>query len=287
MSGVSYATLAQLREEVKGTVTTEDAILLRAGRFMTAAVDEYVSSRVRPTTFAPRRVTHYYDADRYGAHIYDHGRGLYLDRPFVAFTSVADGYNDTLTASVDYYTTPRVDTPYTALYRFDEGGYWWDYDTTAPYYSAIAITGDWCYRKFYSEAWAETTTLGAALTDTTGTALTVASGSLLSPGQMLRVDSEWLSIESGSGTSWVVNRGERGSTAATHLIGATVYRFIPEPVITRAVMRWAGLAFARRGSFESTRFDGTETVQFPEAMPKEVRELLDHGGWMQRRGALV
>jgi hypothetical protein len=285
MSGVSYATLAQLREEVKGTVTTEDAVLLRAGRYMTAAVDEYVSSRVRPTTFAPRRVTRYYDADRYGAHIYDHGRGLYLDRPFVAFTSVADGYNDTLTASVEYYTVPRGDTPYTALYRFDDIP-WYGYDADTPY-GAIAITGDWAWHAFYNEAWANTTTLGAALVDATGTALTVASGSLLSPGQMLRVDSEWLSIESGSGTSWVVNRGERGSTAATHLIGATVYRFIPELVITRAVMRWAGLAFARRGSFESTRFDGTETVQFPEAMPKEVRELLDHGGWMQRRGALV
>jgi hypothetical protein len=285
MSGVSYASLAQLREEVKGTVTTEDAVLLRAGRYMTAAVDEYVSSRVRPTTFAPRRITRYFDADADSGFIYDRGRGLYLDRPFVAFTAVADGYSDTLTADVDYYTTPRGDTPYMGLYRFDDV-HWWDYDVDTPY-GAIAITGDWCYRKFYSEAWAETTTLGAALTDTTGTALTVASGSLLSPGQMLRVGSEWLSIESGSGTSWVVNRGERGSTASTHLIGATVYRFIPELVITRAVMRWAGLAFARRGSFESTRFDGTETVQFPEAMPKEVRELLDHGGWMQRRGALV
>jgi hypothetical protein len=284
MSGVSYATLAQLREEVKGTVTTEDAVLLRAGRYMTAAVDEYVSSRVRPTTFAPRRVTSYFDADRYGAHIYDHGRWLQLDRPFVAFTSVTDGYNNVLT-NLQYATVQRVETPYAALYRLD-GIPWYDYSGDTPH-DAIAITGDWCYRKFYSEAWAETTTLGAALTDTTGTALTVASGSLLSPGQMLRVDSEWLSIESGSGTSWVVNRGERGSTAATHLIGATVYRFIPEPVITRAVVRWAGLAFARRGSFESTRFDGTETVQFPEAMPKEVRELLDHGGWMQRRGALV
>jgi hypothetical protein len=287
MSGVSYASLAQLREEVKGTVTTEDAVLLRAGRYMTAAVDEYVSSRVRPTTFAPRRVTRYYDANVNSYHIYDRGRGLFLGLPFVAFTSIADGYGDTLTVDVDYYTQPRGDTPYMALYRFDDIA-WWDYDwSVGTSNDVIAVSGYWCYRKFFSEAWAETTTLGAALVDTTGTALTVASGALLSPGQMLRVNSEWLSVESGSGTSWVVNRGERGSTAAAHLIGATVYRFIPEPVITRAVMRWAGLAFARRGSFESTRFDGTETVQFPEAMPKEVRELISHGGWMQRRGVLV
>lgn len=276
MSGVSYATLAQLRTENKSGVTTDDTVMLDYARRATAAIDQYVSRRYVECTFAPRRVTRYFDCLGPNANITQYGKRLELDSPWVAFTSVTDGASTVLVDGTDYFVLPRGVTPYTALYRFD-GTLWTTYSGDT-YMQQIAIVGDLCYRTFYADAWVTATTLGAAVSDTTGTTITTASNTILSPGMLIRIDSEWMTVESGSTTTWVVNRGERGSTAATHSNGATVSRFIPEPTITRAVMRWAGLLYARRGAYETTRFDGTASVEFVEDMPKEVSRSLDEIG---------
>jgi hypothetical protein len=283
MSGVSYASLAELRTEVGGTVTTEDTTLLRIGRQMTAAVDAYVEDRYGLTWFAPRKGTWYYDCLGNGG-ISGDGRTLELDAHYVAFSTVIDGAATTLAANTDYYALPRGATPYTALHRFD-GTSWRSYDADTSV-AQIAITGDRCYRRHYNEAWVNTTALSAGLTDS-ATTISATTTTLLSPGMLIRIDDEWMSVESGSGTTWVVNRAERGSTAAAHDSADVVYRFLPEPSIVRAVQRWAGLVFARRGAFEQTRFDGTATVQFPTAMPDEVRDMLDTGGWTLVRGVRV
>ena len=68
MSGVSYATLAQLRTELVASGTGDDTVILDYGRRMTDAIDTYVTRRWQPMTFAPRRVTRYYDCS-YGGHI--------------------------------------------------------------------------------------------------------------------------------------------------------------------------------------------------------------------------
>jgi hypothetical protein len=283
MSGVSYASLAQLRQEVGGTATTEDSVLLSIGRQMTAAVDAYVEEHYAETWFAPRKGTWYYDCLGNGGISRD-GRTLELDAHFVALSTVVDGEATTLAANTDYYALPRGVTPITALHRFD-GTSWRSYDADTSR-AQIAITGDRCYRRHYNEAWVSTTALTVAI-NTTATTITVTTTTLLSPGMLIRIDDEWMSVESGSGTTWVVNRAERGSTAAAHDIADVVYRFLPEPVIVRAVQRWAGLVFARRGAFEQTRFDGTATVQFPTSLPDEVRDMLDTGGWTNIRTVLV
>lgn len=275
MGNHSYATLAQLRTEVSGTVTTEDTTLLQYGQLMSEAADQYISRNYQTCTFVPRRVTRYYDCLGSDA-IRQGGKRLELDAPFVAFTTIVDGEGTTLVENTDVYALPRATSPYTALYRYD-GTLWTAYSGDT-YVQQIAITGDLCYRTFYSEAWLTATTLGAAISDTTGTTITTASNTVLSPGMFIRVDSEWMCVVSGATTSWVVTRGERGSTAATHSNGATVSRFIPEPTITRALMRWAALAFGRKGAFENTRFDGVATVQFPDDIPAEVRRMLDEVG---------
>jgi hypothetical protein len=106
MSGVSYATLAQLRTELVASGTGDDTVILDYGRRMTDAIDTYVTRRWQPMTFAPRRVTRYYDCS-YGGHILLGGNRLELDAPFVAFTSVTDGEGTVLVANTDYYALPR------------------------------------------------------------------------------------------------------------------------------------------------------------------------------------
>ena len=65
------------------------------------------------------------------------------------------------------------------------------------------------------------TTLSAAVTDTTGTSFSITSGTEIDAGDYLNVDFEVVRVVSGTTTAVVV-RGQRGSTAATHLNAAVV-----------------------------------------------------------------
>jgi hypothetical protein len=69
------------------------------------------------------------------------------------------------------------------------------------------------------------TTLSAAITTTDGTSISVASatGAPASGDFVIIIDSERMLVTAGHGTTtWTVTRGYDGSTAATHLNGATV-----------------------------------------------------------------
>jgi hypothetical protein len=69
------------------------------------------------------------------------------------------------------------------------------------------------------------TVLGAAVTDTTGTSITLDSSDAVSKGDWLSIDYETMlvtDIATGPPYTATVRRGQRGSTAATHLIAASV-----------------------------------------------------------------
>src|SRR5664280_1518036 len=71
------------------------------------------------------------------------------------------------------------------------------------------------------------TTLAAAITDTGGTSITVTSEtSFPSTPFIASIDTEALLVGTVAGTTWTVTRGYEGSTAATHLNGATIYHDI-------------------------------------------------------------
>ncbi len=74
------------------------------------------------------------------------------------------------------------------------------------------------------QATTNSTTLGAAMTDTTGTTLTLASATGVAAGTILVIGTEQIQVVSdASGTTVdTVVRGYNGTTAATHLNGATV-----------------------------------------------------------------
>jgi hypothetical protein len=76
------------------------------------------------------------------------------------------------------------------------------------------------------------TTLAAALTDTVGTSVSVVSSALFPAAVTgvsqfrIRIDDELMVVTDVSGTTWTVERGAEGSTAATHLIAAPVYHIV-------------------------------------------------------------
>ena len=81
----------------------------------------------------------------------------------------------------------------------------------------------------------QTTTLAAAITTTSATSCSVASATGFPAAAlqgsesyyMIQIDSEQMLVSAGQGTgTWTITRGQNGTTAATHLINATVtYRY--------------------------------------------------------------
>jgi hypothetical protein len=68
------------------------------------------------------------------------------------------------------------------------------------------------------------TTLAAAITDTSGTSITVTSEASFPAVQfIISIDTEAMLVTNVATTTWTVTRGYEGSTAATHLNGATIY----------------------------------------------------------------
>lgn len=82
------------------------------------------------------------------------------------------------------------------------------------------------------------TTLTSAITDTTGTSIHITSGADAINGTVIMIDTELMYIQAGGNTlTLTVVRGWNGSTAATHLNGATVT--LP------GAMQWKLLPFAQ------------------------------------------
>jgi len=66
--------------------------------------------------------------------------------------------------------------------------------------------------------------LAAAITDTSGTSITVTSEtSFPAVDFIISIDTEVMLVTNVATTTWTVTRGYEGSTAATHLNGATIY----------------------------------------------------------------
>jgi len=76
----------------------------------------------------------------------------------------------------------------------------------------------------YSHELEAADTLAAAMIDTTGTTLTLTTGGEVGLGDTIVIDSEQMPVNAVSGKTVTVSRGLNGSTAATHLISATVNR---------------------------------------------------------------
>jgi hypothetical protein len=134
----------------------------------------------------------------------------------------------------------------------------WTWDANAESMGVIPLTGIWGYHNRYTlRGWYAATTLSGAEDATTDT-WAVADGSAITQDMIVRVDNELAIVESCINNSIVVyQRGENGSTAATHDNGSTVYVWRPMPDIRQAAMEIAKNARDRRwGPNES----GTSSV---------------------------
>lgn len=241
-------------------------------------------------TFAPLIDTRPYDAAQDNIDYYRNL--LFLDYPLLSASEVAingtvltlwDGVQANKSAA-DYNYRHRGQTPYYALQGLKNVSTWspGQYGSTTGGWGdiadAISVTGIWGYRLRYpTEGWRATSTLLAALNSTaTSFAVAAAGGASFSPGMLIQIDSEMLSVESISTDTLTVKRGQRGSTAASHLINAPVNVWYPEPNVQRALTIMCAYAYAKRGVYEQFKVDtiGGFVSQMPPDLAEEVKGIL-------------
>lgn len=161
------------------------------------------------------------------------GDRLLLPFDLLALTSLktdADGdrvYENTLNVATDVDLLPRhaalnrepywqIATAPNGLYSFPLGASGVQAGVKAGYWEALASAG----------------TLGAAVATTSVTTVTMAAGHGIEALQTILVDSEQMYVTAVATNTLTVERGVNGTTAATHLIGATVQRYrYPSPIV--------------------------------------------------------
>ena len=267
-----YATLAEVK--ANKTITSIDA----ADDTFFEALIENTSRLIDEMTgrwFYPRIQTRLHDVPV--------GNELRLDADCCELTTVTNGDLDVIT-SAEYTTAPLNDTPYWAVRLRPSASLSWVGTDAGDRHGAISIAGVWVYHASYAMAWRTLTTLGVAITSASATTFTATSGANFSSGQIIKVDSEYMLVVSVAAAVVTVERGLNGSTAATHLILATVYVWRWQGEINRACRDIVMSAYNNRYGNAPTgqvRITGAGVIITPDDVPATTRLVLEQ---IQRKG---
>lgn len=266
-----YASLAEVKDELKTEKSTDDAYVLNYARQASQRLDRLFQSR--RAFFFPyienRAIPVYPDTIKSSDNTLDFGSNL------LALTSVTAG--DQTVSNVELY--PPYESPARKLRLTSTSLTWYYYQPTDKPLLAV-INGIWGFHRDYPNAWLKVDDLAADLTINAVT-LTVADvdgtddygrSPRISAGNLMRIGTEFLEVISTNTTTNVVTvkRGALGSTAATHTTRDDVEIWQVEEPVKRAVARQAAFMYARRGTFESSMVTELASVQFPADLLNEV-----------------
>lgn len=260
-----YTTVENVRSiyfDIEGV--KDDALILDLLRGVCREIDNHAGQ-----FFYPLIETRYFDVG-----IATVGRKLTLDRPLLAVTTLTNG--DTLVvSSTQYVFEPRNanDYPKWQIRLLGSYGISWQY--TQDPENAIALAGVWGYHEHYDQAWVNTDTLGAVMSDTTGTVATLTTANSVKGGQLVKIDSEyqyWGTV-SDTAVSNIV-RGVNGSTAATHLISAPVYVWTVDDRLAQLAHVGTAMRYHER--------EHPNTDQFTDANGNTYVVPKDIGKWLEK-----
>lgn len=280
-----YATLAQAKIQMQANATNgveqAERRLLDNIRIASRRVDALLSPLAKREMFAPHIATRTLRVSGYDVNTYD--GTLRLNESLLAFTSATLG----TTALTDVEAWPTDVTPIEYLRLTGCCGASWYSDPACAANGGpltVAVAGTWGIHRDYANAWQSVDTLQAAIISTTATTFTVASAAgndtfgiapRLSPGNLVRIDSEMMEVVTVATNTITVRRGVNGSTAATHLNGAAVETFLVEEPVRYAVARQAGLMTARYGAYTTVEVSGAGTeVRYPADLLTELKGVL-------------
>lgn len=184
---------------------------------------------------------------------------LFLDADLLELTTLTNG-DATVITSTDYILHSPNKTPYWGISLRDISTVFWDINSSGSAQQVISVAGVWGYCEKYSQrGWKSAGTLGAAMTDTTTLAFTLTAGHSLVAGNIVKIGSEIMNLDSVTTTGATpYSRGDNGSTAATHLINSVVYVWVPDPRARLAVLDQTNLDYDMR--FGTNKTQGTQTA---------------------------
>lgn len=219
-----------LTDRIAGQNTTTSAAVLekiieesdRLQRWCMRRFDERIETRY----YTPRSVA-------YGGDV--HGVELWLDDDLRAVTTLTNGDGSEVTSG-QYALLPRSPDKYgvtaKSIARLNaNGSVAWQSGINDPE-EAISLLGTWGY----GGQWRQVATVTSGLAADAAAASFVSS-TALEGGMMLKIDSEYIYIDSAVSTTNAITRECNGSTAAVHANGAVVYRWEAAPIVQKHVAR--------------------------------------------------
>jgi hypothetical protein len=239
-------------------------------------------------SFVAKIDTEYFDAERIennGPIGWDNILYLTPDAPLMSLTSLEfnDG-NDTNTwetvDSDNILLLPRGNQAKTQIKLLNSEQ--WPFNATVRQ-GAIRVTGEWSYHDEPDLRWLDSNDTLQAGINATVTSLTVGDAAgvdywldspRFSPGQLLKIDSEFMYLRSVSSNTLSVMRGQRGSTAASHESDATIYIWSGIQAAQDFVTRAASLQYERRGAFIDTKVEGVTEIHYPTAQTMPEYKIL-------------
>jgi hypothetical protein len=261
-----YKAYSTARGQPPTTDATDDAVIVDLLEKASRDLDDMTGRQ-----FYPSIETRLYDVPG--------DSDLLLDADLLAVITLTNGDGAAI-SSANYVTRPNNDTPYYKVRLKGDSTVGWEADSDNDTEQVISLLGWWGYRQKYAQrGWASVGTLGVAITDTTTLAFTMTAGHTVTAGQILKIDSEVFNINTvSSNTITPLARGDNGSTAATHLINATVYKWVPQEEARGAVLELANSAYQRRFgkvTGESATVTAAGVVLAPRSLSDETQRFIN------------
>lgn len=262
----SYATLTELLAFMPNSTNTDTSMANNSLMAASRAID-----RQTGTYFYPQVKTNLYDTPTKDK------LNLYDD--LLELTTLTNGDGDEITSSY-YKLYPYNSYPKFMIKLNPLGNVWFETSSTWDEMAAIQVLGFWGFHDNYTRAWTTESSLSAAVATTSVTTITASADFDFEAGHIIRIDNELMQItavDSSTVETLTVIRGWNGSTAATHLINASIKVWHPMEDIKRACLiqatRYLRRSEAPFGTIGGGEL-GAESITIPKLDPF-VQELVN------------
>lgn len=286
MTTTPYCTLAEAKADLLSSDSVDDNKLLAGIRQISARIDRKFWAFALPF-FAPSIATQ--NVPIYPTYINTWNRTLHLPFPLQSLSSVQVN-STTLVVGTNVRLYPLLNlTAYFDIQLINNLYNWYviAYECSGcggAQQQFVTIAGTWGWNSDPANMWLAVDALAVAI-NASVTTFTVADVDGANPygitprisaGNLLQIDSEWMLVVSTvTGTNTVnVIRGYNGSTAAAHLISASISVYQVDEAIKRATLRQVNMQYARQGSYDARKQTDAGVIDFPKDTLDEFNGLL-------------
>lgn len=274
--------IAGLAQQTETPITYVPQRLMNNLRSVSRRVDKVFQSN-RPV-FAPWMETRKFSLD---GHSINSWQGTFNFPGYLLALNGSVSINGTVISSIETYPDSSM-PPFSQLRLTDDCASWYAQVCACCTPLQVSIPGIWGIHSDYAHAWLAVDAVVTTALTTTATTFTVAdvdgtdtygNTPRISPGQLLKIDDEYMEVIStvaASTNSVTVIRGAHGSTAAAHIIAAPVSVWQVEEPIMWAVARQANLMYARFGAYSTAEIQEFGEIRYPADFLQEVYGVMQH-----------